>query len=189
MAVKRFVEKPDEATARQYVASGRHFWNSGMFAWSLATWAAAARRHRPPLARLMETVAARAGRPGFATVLRRAYAGLERISVDYAVLEQAANIIMAEGRFAWDDVGAWSALDRHLPADARGNAVVGRAELVEASGNVVVADHGLVALVGVDNLVVVKTGAATLVCRKDRAQAVKRLVEQLRRRRDAREWL
>ncbi len=187
--VRRFVEKPGEAAARRYVASGRYFWNSGMFAWSLDAWERALRTHRPPLARLLDTLVPRVGRTGFRACLARAYAGLERISVDYAVLEKADNIVMAEGRFAWDDVGAWSALERHAPRDAQGNTVMGRVELLEASGNIVVAPDGLVALVGVTNLVVVRAGAATLVCRKDCAQAVKRMVEQIGRRPDAGRWL
>ena len=141
------------------------------------------------MGRLLNTLLPLVGRPGFQAGLKRAYAGLEKISVDYAVMEHADNIVMAEGRFAWDDVGSWSALEKHFPKDARGNVIVGNGELMESSDNIVVADDGLVALVGVDNLVVVKAGAVTLVCRKDRSQEVKRMVEQLRRRRDAHPWL
>ena len=104
-------------------------------------------------------------------------------------MEHADNIVMAEGVFPWDDVGSWSALEKHFPKDAHGNVVVGNGEVMESSGNIVVADNGLVALVGVDNMVVVKAGAVTLVCRKDRSQEVKRMVEKLRRRRDAHPWL
>jgi len=187
--VKRFVEKPNERMAERYVKSGRFYWNSGMFVWSLSVWERALRRHCPPLARLLDTLTPLAGRPGFQARLNRAYAGLEKISVDYAVMEHADNIVMAEGRFAWDDVGSWSALEKHFPKDAHGNVVVGNGELMESSGNIVVADGGLVALVGVDNLVVVKAGAVTLVCHKDHSQKVKRLVAQLRRRRNAHPWL
>jgi mannose-1-phosphate guanylyltransferase len=193
--VRRFVEKPDERTAQRYIKTGRFYWNSGMFVWSLSAWESALRRHCPPLARLLDKLTPLAGRPGFQArcrlqaALKRAYAGLEKISVDYAVMEHAKNIVMAEGLFAWDDVGSWSALANHFPGDARGNVVVGNGELMESSGNIVVADNGLVALLGVDNLVVVKAGAVTLVCRKDRSQEVKRLVEKLRRRRAAQPWL
>lgn len=187
--VRRFVEKPNARIAARYVKAGRFYWNSGMFVWSLAAWERALRRHCPSLGRLLDTLTPLAGRAGFQAGLKRAYAGLEKISVDYAVMEHADNIVMAEGRFAWDDVGSWSSLENHFPRDARGNVVVGNGELMESSGNIVVADGGLVALVGVDNLVVVKAGAVTLVCRKDRSQEVKRLVAQLRRRRNAQPWL
>jgi len=187
--VKRFVEKPNTRIADRYVKAGRFYWNSGMFVWSLSAWERALRRHRPSLGRLLNTLTALAGRTGFQAALKRAYAGLEKISVDYAIMEHADNIVMAEGLFAWDDVGSWSALEQHLPKDKRGNVVVGNGELMESSGNIVVADNGLMALIGVDNMVVVKAGAVTLVCRKDRSQEVKRMVAQLRRRRNAHPWL
>ncbi|MBU0714416.1 MAG: NTP transferase domain-containing protein [Verrucomicrobia bacterium] len=187
--VRRFVEKPNERIAARYVKTGRFYWNSGMFIWSLSAWERALRRHCPPLARLLDTLTPLAGRVGFYAALKRAYAGLEKISVDYAVMERADNIVMVEGAFPWDDVGSWSALEQHFPKDGHGNVVVGNGELMESSGNIVVADNGLVALVGVDNMVVVKAGAVTLVCRKDRSQEVKRMVEKLRRRRDAHPWL
>ncbi|MBU4285796.1 MAG: mannose-1-phosphate guanyltransferase, partial [Verrucomicrobia bacterium] len=187
--VRRFVEKPNARMAERYVKTGRFYWNSGMFVWSLSAWERALRRHCPPLARLLDMLAPLAGRAGFHAELKRAYAGLEKISVDYAVMEHADNIVMAEGVFPWDDVGSWSALEQHFPKDGHGNVVVGNGELMESSGNIVVADNGLVALVGVDNMVVVKAGAVTLVCRKDRSQEVKRMVEKLRRRRNAHPWL
>lgn len=187
--VKRFVEKPNARMAERYVKAGRFYWNSGMFIWSLSAWERALRRHRPSLGRLLNALMPLVGRPGFQAKLKRAYTGLEKISVDYAVMEHADNIVMAEGLFAWDDIGSWSALENHFPKDARGNVVMGNGELMESSGNIVVADSGLVALVGVDNLVVVKAGAVTLVCRKDRSQEVRRMVAQLRRRRDAHPWL
>jgi len=193
--VRRFVEKPNARIAERYVKAGRFYWNSGMFVWSLSAWERALRRHRPSLGRLLDRLMPLAGRPGFQArcrlqaELKRAYAGLEKISVDYAVMEHADNIVMAEGLFAWDDVGSWSALEKHFPKDAHGNVVVGNGELLESSGNIVVADEGLVALVGVDNLVVVKAGAVTLVCHKGHSQQVKRMVEQLRRRRSAHPWL
>ncbi|MFH1968803.1 MAG: sugar phosphate nucleotidyltransferase [Verrucomicrobiota bacterium] len=187
--VRRFVEKPTARIAERYVKTGRFYWNSGMFVWSLSAWERALRRHCPPLARLLDTLTPLAGRTGFHAKLKRAYVSLEKISVDYAVMEHADNIVMAAGVFPWDDVGSWSALEKHFPKDARGNVVVGNGELMESSGNIVVADSGLVALIGVDNMVVVKAGAVTLVCRKDRSQEVKRMVEKLRRRRDAHPWL
>ncbi|MFA5042455.1 MAG: sugar phosphate nucleotidyltransferase [Kiritimatiellia bacterium] len=187
--VRRFVEKPNARMAERYVKTGRFYWNSGMFVWSLAAWERALRRHCPPLARLLDTLTPLAGRSGFQGALKQAYDGLEKISVDYAIMEHADNIVMAKGVFPWDDVGSWSALEQHFPKDGHGNVVVGSGELLESSGNIVVADNGLVALIGVDDLVVVKAGAVTLVCRKDRSQEVKRLVEKLRRRRDAQPWL
>ncbi|MBI2441755.1 MAG: NTP transferase domain-containing protein [Lentisphaerae bacterium] len=187
--VRRFVEKPDGRHAAAYIRTGRFYWNSGMFVWSLAAWERALKRYRPVLARALARLTPLVGRSGFQAGLKRIYTPLESISVDYAIMEKADNIAMAEGLFAWDDVGAWSALARHLPQDARGNVAIGPTELMEAAGNIVVADGGLVALMGVENLVVVKAGSAVLVCGKERSEDVKRLVAQLRRRRVARQWL
>ncbi len=187
--VRRFVEKPGARVAAGYLKTGRFYWNSGMFVWALPVWEHALRRHCPILAHLLDTLVPLAGRPQFQAELKRAYAGLEKISVDYAIMEHASNIVMAKANFAWDDVGTWSALAKHFPKDAHDNVVIGNGELMESAGNIVVADNGLVALVGVDNMVVVKAGAVTLVCHKDRAQDVKRMVEKLGRRRDKKTWL
>lgn len=187
--VRRFVEKPDARRAARYVHSGRFYWNSGMFVWSLAAWERALGRYCPALARAFSRLTRLAGRAGFLSELKRSYSRLESISVDYAIMERSDNIVMAEGRFAWDDLGAWSALERHFPKDARGNVIVGNGELLESSGNIVLADNGLVALCGVDDLVVVKAGDAVLVCRKELSQDVKHLVNRLRRRRDSQSWL
>ncbi len=178
--VTRFVEKPDRATAEGYVASGRYAWNSGMFIWSVAGLAEAFRRHAPALASLTDRLAPAVGRADFADTLRRAYADSQKISIDYALLEKAEGIVMARGEFPWDDVGSWPALARHLPRDADGNALRGDTTLLDARDNIVVSDGRLTALIGVDNLIVVQAEGATLVCPRDRAQEVKKLVEQLR---------
>lgn len=178
--VARFVEKPDRATAEAYLASGRYAWNSGMFIWSEAALTRAFRRQAPELAALADRLAPQAGRAGFQKELQAAYAAAKKISIDYALLEKADNLVMARGEFPWDDVGSWPALARHLPADAAGNALRGDTALLDARGNLVVSEGRLTALIGVENLVVVQAEGATLVCPRDRAQDVKKLVERLR---------
>ncbi|MEM1221615.1 MAG: hypothetical protein AAGH40_02550 [Verrucomicrobiota bacterium] len=109
------------------------------------------------------------------------YPNLEKISVDYAIIEKASNVVMLESGFDWDDVGDWPAISRHYPSDMDGNVVRGEAQLEQSSGNIVFsrdAEH-LVALVGVDDLIVVHTGDATLVCHKDKAQEIKALVKAI----------
>ncbi len=175
---RRFVEKPDAETAAGYLASGRFFWNSGMFIWSVATFEAALDRHQPDLAEWARALVPAVGTPGFADALAKAYAPLKRISVDYAIMEHADNILMARGAFAWDDVGTWPALARHFPTDEADNVCIGQTELLESSGNVVVSrDDRLTALLGVNDLVVVQAEGATLICPKSRAQDVKALVK------------
>ena len=105
---------------------------------------------------------------------------LDKISIDYAVMEKADNIVMCRGVFSWDDVGSWPALEAHLPMDSNSNACLGDVESVASTRNIVVSEGRLTALVGVDNLVVVQSEGVTLVCSKTRAQEIKTLVSALR---------
>jgi mannose-1-phosphate guanylyltransferase len=184
LQAKRFVEKPDTETAKEYVAGGRFLWNSGMFIWSVRSIESALMRHRPELGGLIRRVAEARGGDAVRDVLAAEYPRIERISIDYAVMEKATNIVVAKGQFAWDDVGSWTALEEHFPKDADGNVLVGLCEAMDAQGNIVVSDSGLTALVDVKDLVVVRTRDVTLVCPKHRAQDIKKLVERLRARKE-----
>ena len=185
MAVKRFVEKPDEATAKQYVASGRHFWNSGMFLWSVGTFMDALKAFRPPLFEMAGRMRGKFGAPDFDAALLAEYEKLDKISVDYAIMEKARNLVAARGDFGWDDVGTWVSAADHFEKDGDGNAVHGACEFLKAAGNTVVNDvpGHLVAVMGVEDLVVVHTPDATLVCAKRSAQDLKELVRQVADRR------
>ena len=108
------------------------------------------------------------------------YPKLEKISVDYALMEKANNIAMIRGTFPWDDVGSWPALENHLAKDAANNTVVGTCENLDASGNIVMSRDRLTALIGVRDLIVVQADGVTLVCPKARAQDIKKMVEKLR---------
>jgi len=174
--VRRFVEKPDEKTANKYLIKGNFYWNSGMFIWSVAALEKAIAAHRPQLTALIRAVENVSGEGSFQKALKREYEKLGKISVDYAILEKADNIIMVRSNFFWDDVGSWAALEQHCRKDKNGNIILGRGEALEASNNIVVAEDGVIALVGVHDLVVVRSGAATLVCAKDKAQDVKKIV-------------
>ena len=176
LKVKRFVEKPDLATARKYLKTGKFYWNSGMFIWSVPALEEAISKYRPQLAALVRKASAASGRGSFGKILKKEYARLEKISVDYALLEKAGNIVMAKSGFRWDDVGSWAALESHCEKDARNNVIVGNGEVYDAAGNIVVAEDGMLALVGVRDLVVVRSGAAVLVCAKEKAQDVKKMV-------------
>lgn len=179
--VRRFVEKPDAPTAARYVASGRFFWNSGMFIWRVDAIQQAFRRHCPALAALCEALGS-TPEADWNARLEALYAPLQRISIDYAVMEKADRLAMVPGDFGWDDVGSWPALANHFPADGRGNVAVGQTVALDASRNIVVSGEGrLTALFGVDDLIVVQAPGATLVCRKDRAQDLKKLVQELER--------
>lgn len=185
MKARRFVEKPDLETATTYLQSGRHFWNSGMFVWSVATFRDALQKHRPALAKSIQELAPSIGAADFEERLDELYPKIERISIDYAVMEHADNIVMSKGEFDWDDVGAWPAAASHFPSDAHGNVAVGAAEMLEAKNNIVMTDSGhLVAVFGADDLVVVHTENATLVCPRDRVAELRDLVRRIKERPD-----
>ncbi len=182
--VARFVEKPDRETAESYVASGRFWWNSGMFVWSAQSLHAAFTAHQPQLGSFITELIPAAWTDGFVDALAAGFEPLEKISVDYALMEKADNIVMAEGRFAWDDVGSWPEVANHLPADESGNVVTGDVVSLDATNNIVLSDGRLTAIVGVEDLVVVHADGATLIVPKDRAQDVKKIVTELRQNPD-----
>jgi mannose-1-phosphate guanylyltransferase len=180
--VKRFVEKPNLETAQSYLDAGGYFWNAGMFIWSVASIVAELEKSTPQLWQSLQAIdqGLEAG-SDINALLAEHYPNLEKISVDYAIIEKASNVVMVESGFDWDDVGEWPAVERHYPKDESGNVVRGQAELSDASGNIVYCrdDAHLVALLGVKDLIVVKTDDATLVCHKDKAQEIKELVKQI----------
>ena len=177
---RRFVEKPDRRTAEKYAASGNFYWNSGMFIWSLKSLEKALNTHRPVLAQMINRLSPVVGTDRFHQAMAREYRKLEKISIDYALMEKAGNIVAAKGVFQWDDVGSWPALANHVRRNKEGNTVLGKCESFDASGNIVVSRDRLTALIGVDNLVIVQAPGATLVCSKERSQDIKKLVERLK---------
>ncbi len=179
--VVEFKEKPDLATAEAYLKSGDYYWNAGMFVWSVSAISNALSRYTPTLKSGLDEIENRrsAGEPLFA-LLEELYPRLEKISIDFAIMEQADNVVTLAATFDWDDVGAWPAIERHFPKDEQGNVADGSAVFESSSGNIAVGPDGhLLAFVGVDDLIVVKTEDATLVCSKKEAQKIKDLVKRL----------
>ena len=175
--VKRFVEKPDLATARRYVKSGRYAWNAGMFFWRVGTFLAEAETNAPELAAFVREYPRR---PGAAEkFLAKNFPGLPKISVDYAIMEKARRVEALLAEFDWDDVGLWTALPRHLPRDAAGNSARGTVVTVDSANNIAVSNGRTIALCGVKDLVVVETADAVLVCHRDAVQNIKQIVQQL----------
>jgi mannose-1-phosphate guanylyltransferase len=173
--VLRFVEKPDAETAQRYVADGHYRWHAGIFIWSADTFQREAEKQTPALATFIQNFPT--GEP--TAYLAEQFPLLPKISVDYAIMERASQVVAAEAEFDWDDVGSWTALPAHLPQDAQGNTIRGTALTLESKGNILFSTGPHIALCGVDNLVVVATGDAVLVCHPDRVQDVKKLLPQL----------
>lgn len=189
-AVKRFVEKPNLETASEYLESGDYFWNAGMFVWRPNVILAALQEHVPDLRDgLKELEDAWRSDGNLDAGMKKVYPNLPRISIDYAVMEKARNVVMVESDFDWDDVGEWPAVGRHFPADQAGNVTRGEVVSLDSQGNLVISPKGrLTALLGVKDLIVVETGDATLICHRDQAQEVKRLVQEISRREDGANW-
>lgn len=173
-AVKRFVEKPDKATAEGYVASGRYLWNAGIFCASAKRVLAELAAHLPATADAVREIARE---PASAAAL---YPTLPSISFDHAVMEKADRVVTVPASVGWDDVGSWAALPAVRGVDASGNTIAGDAVVLDGTGNIVVSDDGtLIATVGVSDMVVVKSGDAILVIRKDAAQDVRKVIDAL----------
>jgi mannose-1-phosphate guanylyltransferase len=176
----RFVEKPDLPTAESYVASGAYLWNSGMFAWQARSLLAEIELQLPRLAAGLEEISASLGTPRETAVIDQIYPTLQRISVDFGVMEGARTCWSMPVDFPWSDVGSWPALGELLDTDSGGNATRGKVLTIDANDNVLFSDGPLIALIGLDNLVAVATGDAILVAPLSQAQQVKQVVEKLR---------
>ena len=192
MHVRRFTEKPNLNRAQEFVAAGNYYWNSGMFLWSARTLANAVREHLPETAPLLESIAAAYGTPRFEEVFKELYPRCENISVDYAVLEprsakgeHLSNLYCVPAEFAWNDLGSWASLyeyqlETRLRGDAEGNVAEAGGHLsIEATDNYVFSPKKFVALVGVENLVVVDTEDALLIAHRDHSQDVGKIVKEL----------
>jgi len=176
--VAGFKEKPGLAVARRYLRSGRYYWNSGMFVWSAATILDALALHLPRTAAILDKIA----RDFSPETLARLYPECENISVDYAVMEKVGNVVGLPCDFGWNDVGSWNAVYELVKHDAAGNAARGEAWLLNARNNYLDVEGSpgkLVAVIGVDDLVVVDSPDALLVVRRDRAQDVSKVVQWL----------
>lgn len=179
--VEEFKEKPDLETAKSYLSSGKYSWNAGMFVWSVSTISDALTAFTPTLKQGLDDIESRlqAG-DALGPLLEDLYPGLEKISIDFAVMEKADNVATLAATFDWDDVGSWPAIERHFPSDEAGNVADGKAFFEDSQGNITVSDSGhTIALVGVEDLIVVNAGDATLVCKKSEAQKIKQMVKGL----------
>jgi len=184
--VVHFREKPDPPTAEEYASSGRHLWNAGMFFWRVSTFLDGLARSMPDLRAATDEIvsALGAGERG-ASRVAEIFAGLQNLSVDYGLMEHADNVYVIPATFPWDDVGAWDSLTRTRESDPDGNVTSGEPLLIDTKGCVVYDETGAdtaVAVVGLEDVIVATTEGGILVCRKDRAQEVKKVVAELQRR-------
>ena len=178
-AVARFTEKPDEERAKKFIADGQHLWNAGMFIWRADVVLAAISRHLPQLYSLVGQLAGQRAR--LPEMLASIWPLVPSISIDVGVLEKADNVAVVRAQFAWSDLGTWTSLAEVLPRDVEGNICIGQEVVRLEMRNCLI--HGrrrLIATIGLQDLIVVDTEDALLICHREKAQAVKELVDMLR---------
>jgi mannose-1-phosphate guanylyltransferase len=181
---ERFVEKPNFETALEYVNSGQYRWNAGMFVWSFVTITNGLQAHQPEMFAACQRWFKVANNPSkLAKVLAKEYPDIKKISIDFALMEKAQNVIVADGAFEWDDLGAWPALARHIKQDAEGNAVVADFIHVDGARNIIydarTKNRTPIAVVGLRDAILVQTDDAVLLAHKSQAQKVKELVRRM----------
>jgi mannose-1-phosphate guanylyltransferase len=183
--VAKFHEKPKEPAAREYLAAGTYYWNSGIFLWRARTILDALARYQPGMFSQLEQIATAIDTPRFHEVLEEAFSAMPRISIDYAVMEQAEHVLVVEAPFQWDDVGSWPAWARYRPADEHDNRIdAPRHVEINADGNVVRSTEPgvVVVLAGARDLVVIVTPDAVLVADKHDEASIAAVTEELRKR-------
>ena len=181
---ERFVEKPNFEKALEYVNSGQYRWNAGMFIWSFVTVTEGLQKHQPEMYAACQRWFAAAKNPAkLKKVLAKEYPEIKKVSIDYALMEHAQNVVVADGSFEWDDLGSWNALARHLKADPEGNCAVADFIHVDAARNIIfdarTKNRTPIAVVGLRDSILVQTDDAVLLAHKSQAQKVKELVKKL----------
>jgi mannose-1-phosphate guanylyltransferase len=188
-SVEKFHEKPPLEIAEQFVAAGNFNWNAGIFVWKAKTIFELIRRFEPEMSILLDGVAGAIGTKQEQAALETFFPLMKKISIDYAVMERAENIVVLDATFSWNDVGTWNSLDRLCAAQKDGNgnlAMNTKLIALDSSNNIVRGNdpQRLVALLGLDNIIVVQTADATLIARKDQEEAVRKVIDELKQR----EW-
>jgi mannose-1-phosphate guanylyltransferase len=183
--VKEFKEKPDLKTAEEFVKSGDYYWNTGMFTWSSQVFYRSCQKNAPQLAEAFEKIRSGWDQDQERKIIEEVYAQAEDISIDFALAEKADNLVLVPASFSWSDVGSWQVIYDVSQKDENENVILqlgkkGEVYNIESKRNLIQFSERLIALVGVENLVVIDTPDALLVCQKDKAQEVKKVVEMLK---------
>ncbi|MDD5697011.1 MAG: sugar phosphate nucleotidyltransferase [Victivallaceae bacterium] len=175
-----FKEKPDAETAKRFLADGNYKWNSGIFIWSVKTIMEAFHNYAPQLAGMADRLGEAFVKNTIERALAAEYEQCERISIDYAIMEKVENVMVAECAFDWDDVGSWTALRNQIRPGKNNNVVRGLFESLDSYNNIIVGDaQHLIAAIDVEDLIIVHTDDATLVCNVKSAQRIKELVQNI----------
>jgi mannose-1-phosphate guanylyltransferase len=182
-AVNRFREKPDAATAKQFLDAGNFYWNSGIFVWRAATIVEALAANQPAMHRRLQTIADATGTSGYQQILDPEFAAIQGVSIDYAVMEHAKEIVVIEAPFDWDDLGSWLALARVRGVDENRNTIAAKHVGLDTQGTIVRSTDGhLLVTLGVEDLIIVHTPDATLVANRHREEDIRKIVSMLEKK-------
>jgi mannose-1-phosphate guanylyltransferase len=177
--VRRYVEKPDRKTAEQYLKDGRYLWNSGMFIWKTQTFWNALERFLPSIHHSFDQLRDQFGRSDFSQSLEQVYQNIESISVDYGIMEKSNQVLVIPADIGWNDVGSWTALEQIMEKGENGNIILGHHLGIDSKNIIAYSHKKLIATIGIEDLIIVDTEDALLVCHKKKAQEIKNLVNLL----------
>lgn len=180
LRVDRFVEKPDPETAAKFLLDGSYLWNAGIFIWQVSVILEEFKRHLPEMHADLVKIKESIGTGRFGEVLSEVYPGMQKVSIDYGIMEKAGQVYTVSGAFDWDDVGTWKALERVFGTDENGNLLRGNVVSLGTTNTIVDAGNRLVALIGLEDLVVVDTEDITFVCHKNQTDQVRELLNEIR---------
>ncbi|WP_026835014.1 mannose-1-phosphate guanylyltransferase [Eubacterium xylanophilum] len=178
--VEQFVEKPDLATAQAYLQDESYLWNSGMFVWKVSTILKKIEDYMPDMYKGLSNIGEAIGTDSQEIVLEKEFENMQAESIDYGIMEKSDNIFVIPGTFGWDDVGSWLAVGRIRPTNEYGNAVSGNVITVETKNSIIEGSDKLIAAVGLDDVIIVDTDDALLVCKKSSAGDIKKVLENLK---------
>ena len=182
MRVKTFAEKPNAQTAEQFLASGDFLWNSGMFVWRVDAILEQIRICLPDMYAQLEKIDDAIGGPHYQQTLETAYGMIRGISIDYGVMEKSGSVYVIPGSFGWYDLGSWDEVSRVSGKDDNGNSITGKVIQKDTKNTYIYSPDKVVATVGVEDLIIVNTDDALLICRKGRSQDVKEIADYLKRK-------
>lgn len=178
--VIRFVEKPNADKAKEYYKSGAYLWNSGMFIWKASVILEKFKKYLPEIYKHLQDIGSAMGTSRENKVIAKVYPIMENVSIDYGIMEKSDDIVVVSGDFGWNDVGCWDMLGVLKSTDSLGNTVVGNVLNVDTKNCILYSSGKLIATVGIDNLIVVETDDAIMICPKNKSQDVKKIVEELK---------
>jgi mannose-1-phosphate guanylyltransferase len=180
-AIKTFAEKPNLATAQRFIESGDFFWNSGLFVFKASTYFKAVKEFLPELFHGLMDIRKSLNLPEYDRILQETYSRFKDVSIDYGIMEHARNVFMVRGDFEWSDLGSWEQVYRLSPKDEQGNTVFGEAVMLDTKNSLIDNADGMIAVIGIENVIVVKEKNTVLICHRDRVEDVKQIVDRLKR--------